>query len=498
MQNAAEGNASRHAAELSPQMDFERSALGSDFSFGDGDPFLEKDEDSLSMEDEDSLSLDTDLTNPRLISDASSPLLPYPVAGDWVAYVFTDVDGSSDGAAVRAYRMGDVPRDIPSAQWSVHVETCISHTRLGETRAYSHSSLAQPLRLRLVEHIKRHVLGSAVLDIKNLGTNMSRARAGSTVMYSVNGTQDRAHIDSRGASTVLQEALCVLKVGDEGYLQTEPDGDSIMHLVVNHVATPEDISPLADGTLWKLSLNSPDGSFECARPGNTVKSTVDGEPVSWTWGRGEVSSDVEFAALSVGCGEHAEIYRGQPGDFELLFVLRIEQIGTDPDSLASADPTQLRCCAMAKQLFDADKLLLARWHWKYAYDTLRAAHEDADVLPTSGPNTAEVATEIKILGNLSVVERRLGRFEEALRYAKRAMDQIPEEKRSSRDFMRLAHALEAFGDAQQAIDTCDVGLERPDVTEMDVKAFRSIRHNAMKRQKASLRTERDFCRRMFA
>ena len=59
-------------------------------------------------------------------------------------------------------------------------------------------------------------------------------------------------------------ALALLKVGEQGAFWSSVDA-RLSHLSLRHMACHEDVSVLQDGSLWKLSIDLPNGSHERPR-----------------------------------------------------------------------------------------------------------------------------------------------------------------------------------------------------------------------------------------
>lgn len=437
----------------------------------------------------------------RLMSSSSSPLIPAPNTGDWVEYELVDASCSPQGSNTLSYRLGEQPAFTTKDVWSPEVEECLKQMHLGEVKAFKSKTLSTSVRLHLRRHIPRHALsGGATLDVESEHQNMKRASVGSVVFYSMDGIDTRKVVESAQPADAISESLLLLKVGDRGTL-TLPDEEGHRVLAVRHISTYEDISPLSDGSLLKLSLDVPAGSFECARPGNTVAATVDNKPQAWTWGLGEVDNDLEFSALAVGCGQTAEIIRFTADGDKEIFVLHVSHVGaTIPEDSSCDVSIEETCCIVAKRLFLAGNYLLARWHWMYVCDRLAPV-----VSPDDEENEATVELQVKqkaiaarAYGNLAVVEGHLGRPESAVEAAHKNMQLLPAHSKRVRDFLRLAAALEATNSLELARDTCRAALRCTSISDAQHQAIRRIFLSIKEKRKAALAAERAFCTRIFA
>ena len=439
----------------------------------------------------------------RLMSGSSSPLLPEPRTGDWVEYALVDASCTPQTPNSLGYRLGEHPNFPTEDVWSLEVEECLKQMHLGEVKAFKGKVLAEPLRLHLLKHIQRHNLSAgATLDVESEHQNMKRASEGSVVFYSLDGVDARKlveSVESVDPADAVFQSLLLLKVSDRGTL-TMRDDEGVRILVLQHISRQEDISPLSDGTLLKLSLDAPAGSFECARPGNTVAATVNDTARTWTWGYGEVDNDLEFGALAVGCGQTAEISRvSADGDRE-TFVLHVSHVGaTLPEDSSDDVSIEEKCCTVAKKLFSTRNYLLARWHWVYVCDRLApVAPDEEDEETTDELQVKQRAIAARACGNLAVVEGYLGRFDSAVEAAQKTMRLLPERSKRARDFVRLAAALEAASSLDLARDTCRAALRFADVSDAQRLAVRRILCNVAKKQKTALAEERSFCARIFA
>jgi hypothetical protein len=414
----------------------------------------------------------------RLLSAPGSLLLPAPKPGDWVTYVRVDSQCADLGLEPCSLRL---PGGAPDC-----LGACLQSMRLGEVRAVK----GLDWRIRLAEHVPRHELAlGGVLDVLELTEHQKRPLVGMAVFFRQDGAEVREEIPISGARTALQEALLLLKVGERGKFASEA---GVRLLEVTHVACSEDISPFGDKSLWKLSLKAPLGSFECPRLGSTVTAVVNGEPMSWTWGRGEVNNLLEFSTARIGSGEEAEIRASKDG--ELMFLIRVEHVGKDADYAALDVSYEQHANAVARELFDRGNAQLAWWHWDHLRDLLAPACCDE---PEDKDAESQRALALQVLGSLSTCELHLGRTNEACQYAARRVALLGG-KAAARDFLRLACAAAANKDEVRALEACGRGLALPTLALFEKQAFAKIKARVAKAQRQHLAAERAFCRRMFA
>jgi len=464
------------------------------------DPLNSKEEFLTGDDVPDFLDFDNYSEKARLMSASSSPLLPLPTSGDWVEYEFVDATSRPQGSGIYAYRLGDKPTFQTKDVWSVEVEECLQQMRPGEIKAFKCALGQSPVRIHLKSHVKRHVLsGGHTLDVKSESQNMKQATLGSVVFYSIDDVSRRMTLDAPPTADAVGEALLTLKVGELGLL-TLAGAAQKQTISVLHVSTYEDVSPLSDGSLLKLTLDSPLGGFECPRPGHTIEATIDGAPAAWQWGLGEVDNHLEFAALSVGCGQSAEFTRFTEDGDKISFLLRICHIGAvTPDAASEPSSLEERCCIIAKKLFLIGNYTLARWHWRYVCDRLsHVLSVTASEINDPDDHKKQTAIAARAYGNLAVVEGRLGRFGGAVDAAQKNMTLLPDQSKRAKDYLRLAIALESNNLLEEARGTCSVVLRCPDVSPSDRETVRKIFGCTAKKHKLQVEEERSFCQRMFA
>ena len=422
--------------------------------------------------------LSDDLEEPaRLLSSPSSVLLPHPKPGDWVRYFYVDSQCSEMGLA-RSERL--------SSELQGPLGDCLRSMRLGEVRAVKGTDK----RIKLTGHVPRHHLElGGFLDILELKASHKRPLAGMTVFAREDETETRHEIPVSGASTSLQEALLLLKVGERARYTLQ---DEAKVLEVLHAARLEDISLFGDGSLWKLSLKAPLGSFECPRLGTVVSAVVNGRKMSWTWGHGEVENLLEFSAARIGSGEEAEIRK----DEEILYVICMEHIGKDPEYVAAEVRYEEHVHAAAREVFENGNAELAWWHWDHLRTLLApACDKNADLQDEEVQSQRALA--VKVLGALSGCDLHMGRTGEACASALKTLEMLGDEAKA-KDVLRLAAAASANKDEELALEACERGLALPDIDAFEKAAFDSIKIKVARARQRHLAAERAFCKRIFA
>jgi hypothetical protein len=334
----------------------------------------------------------------RLVSEASSALLPLPQDGDLVQFQPVDAAGEPCGAARSCVLAGDDDE-----------ARCLREARVGEVRARGRA------RVRLLRHEPRVRLPGGVLDVLRSSASMTRAAPGTVAFYSRDGQRLRADIGD--GDELEQLALRRLRQGERARLTSA--GARVL-LELHFVTHWQQL----DFGLRKLPLNA--GGFERARLRQTVTALVDGAERSWAWGLGTQAEALELAAMHVGSGERAEIEA--PGAF---FVLEVLHVGAVPATQLTEEPLDEYACAVAKSCFARQQYALAAAHYRSVRGQSRARAQ----------------------GNLVECMLRLGRCADALAAAREARDA------SARGLWRLTRAALAAGDLDEARAACARGSQ---------------------------------------
>lgn len=435
--------------------------------------------------------------SPRVMTEPHSLFLSHPKSGDWVEFETVDTSGNSTGDSPYKCRLGACSDCVVPNIESEDLQEYLSQIRLGETKVFLSKTDGQPLRLCLTRHCPRYILScGATLDIKEESHSTRKARKGCVAFYSIDGGHmSRRCIQESDIPDAVIESLLLMKVGEEATLCLceEQVGRT---LVLHRTSFYEDISPLKDASLWMLSIDSPPGSFEYARPGHVVTACVNGEQMTWTWGNGSVENHLEFSALAVGSGQTAEITSINEDGSKDEFTLYISHISPVLPETSSDDATiEEKCCEVAKRLFSRKNYLLAQWHWSYICSRL-----DNDASNTSDDEKLKLQHSVlaRSYGNLAVVERYLGRYQHAAAASNKNMSMIPLDLKRAKDYARHAQTLEAINDLDGAMEACDYGEICSSVSDYHRNVFRTLRKQVTRKRKAILKAEKGFCARMFA
>jgi hypothetical protein len=289
---------------------------------------------------------------------------------DWIKYALVDSQGEPLSPPERFdYRVGGA---VQPSHWCQALEDALPEFRVGEARAVLLAEGAS-LRLLISRHIPRFSFDSgAYLDVTSVSCNMKQPVLGSVLFYTEGDRRERWRVTTEAPEKM--QALSRLKVHEEGVFHADSvDPGCTLRLL--HMSCYEDISVLQDGSLWKLSLELPEGGgHEKPRLGKRVQAYVDNEADEWTWGLGSRNDMQELAARSCGCGERAEFSAEKDG--KVMLALHITHIGNDPAFSSSDETPEEYSCAVAKDLYAKRRLLLAYSHWHHAHLTLEPTYDE--------------------------------------------------------------------------------------------------------------------------